>query len=253
MPSATLSSLRLVLHGAAACPIPLKERILDALGAGEVWEFYGFSEAGRVSRIGPDEWRAHPGSAGRPFDGVDVVILDDDGHELPPDETGWIHVVPQAGERFHYRNNPDATAAVTVATRFGDAITGGDLGRLDADGYLYVTDRSAELVVRGGVNVYPRETEDALHEHPAVVDCAAFGVPDDVYGEQLVALVEVAPGSPVTAGDLAAHVRARLAAYKCPEEIRLVVELPRDPNGKVRKGLLREQARRDQEPPSQDP
>ena len=136
-----------------------------------------------------------------------VVILDDDGNELPIGETGWIHVVPAFGDRFHYRNNPDATAAVTAATRFGPAVTGGDLGHLDADGYLYVTDRSAELVVRGGVNIYPRESEDALHTHPAVVDCAAFGVPDDVYGERLVALVELAPGSTITRDELDRHVR----------------------------------------------
>jgi long-chain acyl-CoA synthetase len=240
------SSLRLVLHGAAACPVAVKARALDFLAPAEVWEFYGFSEAGRVSRIGPDEWRAHPGSAGRPFDGVHVVILDDAGNEVPTGETGWIHVVPAHGDRFHYRNNPGATAAVTAATRFGPAVTGGDLGHLDADGYLSVTDRSAELVVRGGVNVYPREAEDALHAHPAVVDCAVFGVPDAVYGERLLALVEVAPGSDLDAPSLDAHVRERLAAYKCPEEIRIVATLPRDPNGKVRKAELRDVARRDQ-------
>jgi len=109
-----------------------------------------------------------------------------------------------------------------------------------------VTDRSAELVVRGGVNVYPRESEDALHAHPAVVDCAVFGVPDAVYGERLLALVEVAPGSDLDAPSLDAHVRERLAAYKCPEEIRIVATLPRDPNGKVRKAELRDVARRDQ-------
>ena len=245
-----LSSLRLVLHGAAACPIAVKERIVDFFAPAEVWEFYGFSEAGRVSRIGPDEWRAHPGSAGRPFEGVHVAILDDAGTELLAGETGWIHVVPGHGDRFHYRNNPDATAAVTAPTRFGPAVTGGDVGHLDADGYLYVTDRSAELVVRGGVNVYPREAEDALHTHPAVVDCAAFGVPDAVYGERLVALVELTPGADVDAGTRWAHVRNRLAAYKCPEEIRIVDTLPRDPNGKVRKTLLREQARAGSEGPA---
>jgi long-chain acyl-CoA synthetase len=241
--SRDLSSLRLVLHGAAACPIAVKERIIDFFSPAEVWEFYGFSEAGRVSRIGPDEWRAHPGSAGRPFEGVHVAILDDAGAELPAGATGWIHVVPAHGDRFHYRNNPDATAAVTAPTRFGPAVTGGDVGHLDADGYLYVTDRSAELVVRGGVNVYPREAEDALHTHPAVVDCAAFGVPDAVYGERLVALVELTPGSALDADALVQHVRGRLAGFKCPEEIRIVDTLPRDPNGKVRKALLREQAR----------
>jgi long-chain acyl-CoA synthetase len=237
-----LSSLRFILHSGAACPMPLKARILDALPNVDIWEFYGFSEAGRVSRIGPDDWREHPGSAGRPFDDVHVAIIDDDGNELPPGSTGWICVVPPAGDTFHYRNNPEATSAITRATRFGTAITGGDLGHLDADGYLYVTDRSVDLVVRGGVNIYPREVEEALHRHAAVSDCAVFGVPDPLHGERLVALVELAPSATGTAAELEAHCRVVLAGFKCPE-VRLTDALPRDPNGKIRKALLRDQAR----------
>jgi long-chain acyl-CoA synthetase len=237
-----IGSLRFVLHSGAACPVPLKERILDALPTVDIWEFYGFSEAGRVSRIGPDDWRAHPGSAGRPFDGVHVVILDDDGNELPPGATGWIYVVPAPGDTFHYRNNPDATAAITRPTRFGDAITGGDLGHVDPDGYVYVTDRSVDLVVRGGVNIYPREVEDALFRHPAVADCAVFGVPDPTHGERLVALVELVDGGSTTPDELERHCRAHLAHFKCPE-VRLTDALPRDPNGKVRKAMLREGGR----------
>jgi len=237
-----LSSLRFVLHSGAACAVPLKARMLDTFPGIDLWEFYGFSEAGRVSRIGPDDWRAHPGSVGRPFDGVSVVILDDDGNEVDAGETGWIYVVPAAGDTFHYRNNPDATAAIGHETRAGHAITGGDIGHVDDDGYLYVTDRSVDLVVRGGVNIYPREIEDALHRHPAVADCAVYGVPDDVYGERVVALVELHPGATTTSDDLEAHCRAHIAEFKCPE-VRLTDMLPRDPNGKVRKGLLRAQAR----------
>ena len=195
-----------------------------------------------MSRIGPAEWREHPGSAGRPFDGVQVAIVDDEGNELPADSTGWICVVPRAGDTFYYRNNPEATTAITRATRFGPAITGGDLGHLDGDGYLYVTDRSVDLVVRGGVNIYPREVEDALHRHAAVSDCAVFGVPDPLHGERLVALVELAPSATVTAAELEDHCRSLLAGFKCPE-VRLTDALPRDPNGKVRKALLRDQAR----------
>jgi long-chain acyl-CoA synthetase len=239
-----VSSLKFILHSGAACPVPLKARILDALPDVDIWEFYGFSEAGRVSRIGPADWREHPGSAGRPFDGVHVVIVGDDGNELPAGSTGWICVVPPPGDTFYYRNNPEATAAIERATRFGPAITGGDLGHLDDDGYVYVTDRSVDLVVRGGVNIYPREVEDALHRHDAVSDCAVFGVPDPVHGEHLVALVELAPHATVTAADLEDHCRSLLAAFKCPE-VRLTEALPRDPNGKVRKALLRAQARGD--------
>ena len=234
-----LSSLRLVLHGAAACPVALKQRILDVLGDVDVCELYGFSEAGRVTRINSEEWRAHPGSCGRPIDGVQVLILDDQGEEVPVGETGTIWVVP-AGGPFHYRGNDEATAAVTRTTRLGLAVTGGDLGRLDADGYLYVTDRSVDLVVRGGVNVYPREVEDALLEHPAIADCAVLGIPDDVYGERILALVETTGGGRVDAHGLDAHCRAHLASFKCPEHYRFVAALPRDPNGKVRKGQLRE-------------
>jgi long-chain acyl-CoA synthetase len=208
-----------------------------------VWEFYGFSEGGRLTRIGPDEWLAHPGSVGRAIEGVHVVVLDDQGDECPPGTPGWVYAVPASGDRFVYRNDPDATAAVTRRTRYGDAVTGGDIGYLDAEGYLYLTDRSAELVVRGGVNLYPSECEQVLHAHPDVVDCAAFGVPDDTYGERLVALVEVAEGATVTGDDLVEFCREHLSAFKCPEEIGIVATLPRDPNGKVRKHELRAQAR----------
>jgi long-chain acyl-CoA synthetase len=240
---AQLASLRLVLHGAASCPVALKRDVLALVGD-IVWEFYGFSEAGRVTRIGPDEWRAHPGSCGRPLDGVEVLILDEDGNELPAGATGTIWVVPGGG-RFHYRGNDAATAAVTRSTRLGQAVTGGDLGHLDADGYLFVTDRSVDLVVRGGVNVYPREVEDVLLEHPAVADCAVVGITDDVYGERLLAIVEPLPALPVPidAATLTDHCRARLASFKCPEGYRFVDALPRDPNGKVRKGQLRDAMR----------
>ena len=132
-----------------------------------------------------------------------IVILDENGAELAAGETGWIYAVPAFGDRFVYRGNPEATAAVSARTSVGDAVTGGDIGYLDDDGYLYITDRSAELVVRGGVNIYPSESEQVLHAHPAVVDCAAFGVPDPVYGEHLIALVEVADGESVTVDELA--------------------------------------------------
>jgi long-chain acyl-CoA synthetase len=238
------SSLRLVLHSAAACPISVKRRAMELFAPAEVWEFYGFSEGGRLTRIGPHEWMTHPGSVGRPIDGVEIVILDENGGELPPGEIGWIYAVPAFGDRFVYRGNPEATAAVTANTSVGQAVTGGDIGYLDADGYLYITDRSAELVVRGGVNIYPSESEQVLHAHPSVVDCAAFGVPDPVYGEHLIALVEIAEAANITPANLIEYCHAHLSDYKCPEEIRIVDALPRDPNGKVRKTELREQARR---------
>lgn len=251
--SRDLSSLRLVLHSAATCPIAVKRRAIEFFAPAPVWEFYGFSEGGRLTRIGPDEWLEHPGSVGRPIEGVQIVILDETGGELPAGQTGWVYAVPAHGDRFVYRGDAEATAAVTARTSVGDAVTGGDIGYLDGDGYLYITDRSAELVVRGGVNIYPSESEQVLHAHDAVIDCAAFGVPDPVYGEHLVAWVEVVDGAGVTVAELLAHCHEHLSSYKCPEEIRVVDALPRDPNGKVRKADLRARARADAARPPPPP
>jgi long-chain acyl-CoA synthetase len=228
------SSIRLVLHAAAPCPISVKRRILDALPSAEIWEFYGASEGG-VSRISSAEWRERPGSVGRPWPGVKVTIRDDDGNVLDDGETGLVYMTSPGG-RFSYHKDPSKTDAAWL----GDTYTLGDVGHLDPDGYLYLTDRAADVVIRGGVNIYPAEIEQALATHPAVVDCAVFGVPDARSGESLRALVELR--TPTDAADLIEHCRAHLAVYKCPQEIIEVPELPRDPSGKVRKRQLRDQA-----------
>ncbi|HMC43356.1 MAG TPA: AMP-binding protein, partial [Acidimicrobiales bacterium] len=229
-----LSSLRLIVHAAAPCPTGVKRRMIDELPSAEIWELYGASEGG-ATRISPQEWLERPGSVGLPWPGVRVSILDSEGRELPPGGTGLVYISPPGGARFHYHNDVDKTAG---AWR-DDAFTVGDVGHLDDDGYLYITDRASDMVIRGGVNVYPREAEDALYAHPAVVDCAVFGVPDPVLGERLKAVVELrAPG--VGAEDLISHCRARLANFKCPEILEIVDTLPRDPNGKVLKRLLRD-------------
>jgi len=229
-----LSSLRLIVHAAAPCPTGVKRRIIEELPTAEIWELYGASEGG-ATRISPQEWLARPGSVGLPWPGVGVKILDEEGRELPPDRTGLVYVVPPGGAGFHYHNDTDKTAS---AWR-GDAFTVGDVGHLDEDGYLFITDRASDMVIRGGVNVYPREAEDALYAHPGVVDCTVFGVPDPVLGERLKAMVELRDTG-VTAEDLLAHCRDRLAGFKCPEIVELVDTLPRDPNGKVLKRLLRD-------------
>jgi long-chain acyl-CoA synthetase len=230
-----LSSLRLIVHGGAPCPSSVKRRILDALASTAVWELYGASEGG-ATRISPEEWRAHPGSVGLPWPGVEVRILDDDGRPKPAGEPGIVYIAPAGGARFHYHDDDDKTAE---AWR-DDAFTVGDIGYLDPDGYLYLTDRASDMVLRGGVNVYPREIEEVLYTHPAVVDCAVFGVPDERFGEALRAVVEVR--SPVTKDELRAHLAGTLADFKVPSEIEFVDELPRNPNGKVMKRWLREQA-----------
>jgi long-chain acyl-CoA synthetase len=229
------SSLRLIVHGAAPCPVDVKRRIMDMLASAEIWELYGASEGG-ATRISPAEWRVRPGSVGLPWPGVEIRILDDDGRVLPAGEAGHVYVRPPGGARFHYHDDPDKTAQ---AWR-DDAFTVGDVGYLDDDGYLFLTDRATDMVIRGGVNIYPREIEEVLFTHPAIVDCAVFGVPDERFGEQLTAVVETRAA--VTAEDLQSYVRDRLADYKVPATFDFVDELPRNPNGKVMKRLLRDAA-----------
>ncbi|MBM3660159.1 MAG: AMP-binding protein [Actinobacteria bacterium] len=229
-----LSSLRLIVHAGAPCPVPVKRRIIEALAPCEIAELYGMSEGG-ATRISMAEWLARPGSVGLPWPGVDVRILDELGDDVPTGTAGLIYVMPPGGARFHYHDDDEKTSG---AWR-DDAFTVGDVGYLDADGYLFLTDRAADMVIRGGVNIYPREIEEVLYTHPAVVDCAVFGVPDERLGEQLMAVVETR--EPVTADDLAAYCRERLADFKVPARVELVDELPRQPNGKVLKRVLREQ------------
>jgi acyl-CoA synthetase (AMP-forming)/AMP-acid ligase II len=227
-----ISSLRLIVHAAAPCPVAVKRRIIDVLAPAAIHELYGASEGG-ATRISPEEWLAHPGSVGKPWPGVEVRIVDDAGRQVGPGEQGLIYVTPMGTWKFHYHNDPEKTSS---AWR-DDAFTVGDIGYLDDEGYLYITDRASDMVLWGGVNIAPREVEEVLHTHPGVVDCAVFGVPDARDGEHLKAVVEARPD--VTADDLAGHVRERLADYKVPREWELVDQLPRDPSGKVLKRLLR--------------
>jgi len=229
-----LSSLRLVVHAGAPCPVPVKYRIIEALAPCEISELYGMSEGG-ATKITMAEWLARPGSVGTPWPGTEVRILDEFGDEVPIGTPGLIYVRPAGGMRFHYHDDDDKTSG---AWR-DDAFTVGDVGYVDAEGYLFLTDRAADMVIRGGVNVYPREIEDVLYTHPAVVDCAVFGIPDERLGEQLMAVVEVRTA--VTPDELTAFLRERLADFKVPARVELVAELPRQPNGKVLKRVLREQ------------
>jgi long-chain acyl-CoA synthetase len=237
LPGSTLAalnvrSLSLVVHGGAPCPVSIKHKIMAAFPDTAFHELYGASEGG-ATRISPDEWLTHPGSVGRPWPGVEVRVLGDDGRPCPPDEDGVIYIRPPSAQHFSYRNDPDATQEAWV----DDAFTVGDIGHLSADGYLTVTDRVSDMVLWGGVNIAPREIEEALYEHPDVVDCAVFGIPDARDGEHLKAVVELR--APVATDALAAHVRGRLADYKVPHVWEIVEELPRDLNGKVLKRLLR--------------
>jgi long-chain acyl-CoA synthetase len=230
-----LSSLRRVLHAAAPCPPDVKRRIMDVFPPGSVWEFYGATE-GPGTIIPPDEWLAKPGSVGRPWPGVTVKILDDEGRECAPGEVGTIYLSSRGGARFRYHNAEEKTAA---AFR-GDFFTVGDIGHLDGDGYLFISDRKHDMIISGGVNIYPREIEYVVIEHPDVIDVAVLGVPNARWGESVVAVVEARTGSSLDAAALQAWCRERMADYKVPRHVELVGELPRDPNGKVLKRFLRE-------------
>jgi acyl-CoA synthetase (AMP-forming)/AMP-acid ligase II len=229
-----LSSLELLVHAAAPCPPDVKRATIEWLGP-IVYEFYSGSEGAGFCAIGPEEWLAHPGSVGRSLLGT-VHIVDDDGRELGVGEEGQVWF--ESATRFEYHRDPAKTASAWNDRGWS---TLGDIGHLDADGYLYLTDRVANTIISGGVNIYPREAEDVLIGHPAVLDVAVIGVPDAEMGQRVVAYVQLAPGS---AGDealatqLVAWCRERLTHYKCPAEVRFVDDLPRLPTGKLLKRNL---------------
>jgi long-chain acyl-CoA synthetase len=230
-----LSSVRKIMHAAAPCPPDVKRRIMAVFPPDSVWEFYGATE-GPGTIIGPDEWFRKPGSVGRPWPGVTVKVLDDDGRDCAPGVVGTIYLSTRGGRRFRYHNAEEKTAA---AFR-DDFFTVGDMGYLDPDGYLFIADRKHDMIISGGVNVYPLEIEHVLAAHPDVVDVAVLGLPDARWGESIMAVIEQRPGSALTADDAQAWTRERIADYKVPRRVEFVGELPRDPNGKVLKRFLRE-------------
>lgn len=230
-----LSSLRMVLHSAAPCPVPVKQAMMDWWGP-IIHEYYAGTEDVGSTHITPQEWLEHPGSIGRPLD--ECHILGADGEELPDGEPGAVYF--KSANQMTYHNDPDKTASVTSEQGWR---TMGDIGYRDADGYLYLTDRQAHMIISGGVNIYPQETENVLACHPAVADVAVIGVPDQEMGEAVKAVVQAADPARADADlarELVAYCRDRLAAYKCPRSVDFVEELPRDPNGKLYKRRLRE-------------
>jgi fatty-acyl-CoA synthase len=229
------SSLRIAIHGAAPCPVSVKQRMLDWWGP-IIYEYYSGTEDVGSTAIGPEEWLAHPGSVGKPLTVCHVV--GDDGTELPPGQPGLVYF--EGGRPFAYHNDPDKTESITHPLGWR---TLGDIGYLDSDGYLYLTDRHSHLIISGGVNIYPQEAESVLAGHPAVADVAVIGVPDVEMGESVKAVVQ--PVDPADAGpelkaELLAYCRSQLAGYKCPRTVDFTDVLPRQPNGKLYKRLLQE-------------
>ncbi|MDV6014151.1 acyl-CoA synthetase [Haloechinothrix sp. LS1_15] len=231
-----VSSLRNVIHGAAPCPNEVKRQMLDWWGP-VVTEYYAATEGGGTA-ISGEEWLRKPGSVGRPWPGSTVKILDDDGNELPAGDVGTVYM-RMGSSSFEYHKDRQKTEKSKV----GDMFTLGDVGYLDEDGYLYLCDRKSDMIISGGVNIYPAEIEGELVVHPKVADVAVFGVPNDDWGEEIKAVVQPAPGvspSEELTGELLEHARGRLAKFKLPRSIDYLDELPRDPNGKLYKRKLRD-------------
>ena len=230
-----VSSLECVIHAAAPCPVDVKHRMMKWFGP-IIHEYYGGTEGFAGTTIGPEEWLARPGSVGRPLTPVHVVS--DDGAELPIGESGELYF--EGGPDFEYFKDAAKTASVSNERGWR---TLGDVGFVDEDGYLYLTDRSTFTVISGGVNIYPQEAENLLVMHPKLVDAAVFGVPNDEFGEEVKAVVQplagVTPG-PELEAELIDYCRAHLAGFKCPRTVEFDAELPRDPNGKLYKRRIRE-------------
>jgi long-chain acyl-CoA synthetase len=234
-----ISTLRSVIHGAAPCPVPVKQALIEWLGP-IVWEYYAATE-GTGSFVDPHTWMAKPGTVGKPAPGQ-VMIGDEAGTELPVGTTGLVYLKAPPRGRFEYFKDEGKTSS----TYRGDYFTLGDVGHVDDDGYLFLTDRTANLIISGGVNIYPAEVDAVLIEHPAVGDVATIGIPDTEWGEQVLSVVELQPGvgaSAALADELIEHCRGRLAHFKCPRRVEFTDELPRQDNGKIYKRLLRDRYR----------
>jgi long-chain acyl-CoA synthetase len=231
--------LQCVLHGAAPCPRWAKEAMIDWWGP-VITEYYGATEGG-LTVIGADEWLNHRGSVGRPLPVYAAEARDEQGQVLPPGETGTIYFRSLLGsETFRYHNDDAKTAAAHAEP---GVFTLGDVGHVDGEGYVWLTDRKNDLIISGGVNIYPAEIEQVLSSHPAVADVGVFGIPNEEWGEEVKAAVELLPGNEPSddlAGELIAYCREHLAAYKCPRSIDFEDELPRHPTGKLYKRLLRD-------------
>ncbi len=236
-----VSSLKMAVHAAAPCPVDVKRKMLEWWGE-VIHEYYAGTEGNGFVYCSPGDWLAHPGSVGKPIN-CTIHIVDDEGHELGVGEEGGIYFespTPAGGSAFEYHNDPEKTAN----SYLGDWSTLGDIGKLDEDGFLYLTDRKANMIISGGVNIYPQEAENVLTMHPKVQDVAVFGVPNTDFGEEVKAVVQpidMSEASEALERELVAYCRDHLADVKCPRSIDFREELPRHPTGKLYKRLLKDE------------
>ena len=235
------SSLQTAIHAAAPCPIPIKEQMIDWWGP-VIYEYYAGSEGNGFCQLNSEEWLAHKGSVGTALTGI-LHICDEEGNEVPVGESGSIFFEqPEDAPGFEYYNDPKKTSESRHPVH-KNWTTLGDVGKLDEDGYLYLTDRKAFMIISGGVNIYPQETENLLITHPKVADVAVIGVPNEDFGEEVKAVVQ--PANWADAGDalaeeLIAFCKESLSAIKCPRTVDFDKELPRHPTGKLYKRLVRD-------------
>ena len=232
------SSLECIVHAAAPCPVHVKQAMIEWLGP-IITEYYGATEANGFTFCDSAQWLAHPGTVGRTILG-ELLILDDNGEPCPVGADGTIWF--RGATAFSYFHDPAKTAGSRDAG--GTASTVGDIGHVDEEGYLYLTDRKSYMIISGGVNIYPQETENFLSGHPAVLDVAVIGVPNEDLGEEVKAVVQLAnpaAAGPELAAELIGYCRGSLAHFKCPRTVDFVAELPRYPTGKLYKRILREQ------------
>jgi acyl-CoA synthetase (AMP-forming)/AMP-acid ligase II len=231
-----LSSLKVAIHAAAPCPIPVKEQMIAWWGP-VIYEYYAGTEGNGFCAVNSTEWLAHKGTVGRAMLGV-LKIVGEDGNEVPAGTDGAVYF--EGGPAFEYHNDKSRTGDAYNTKGWS---TLGDVGHVDADGYLYLTDRKAFMIISGGVNIYPQETENVLIGHPKVADVAVIGVPNEDFGEEVKAVVQpvdMADAGPELADELMAYCRSHLSPIKCPRSIDFDPELPRHPTGKLYKRLVRD-------------
>jgi long-chain acyl-CoA synthetase len=230
-----VSSLKFIVHAAAPVSPAVKQQMIEWWGP-IINEYYGATETGMVVFCDSREWLSHPGTVGKPIPEADVRVIDANGNSLPPGEIGEVVARVNSLADFTYhcdeQKRRDSEKVGLIAP--------GDIGYFDKDGYLYLCDRAKDMVISGGVNIYPAEVEAELHKMPGVADCAIFGIPDEEFGEAVCAVVLTQPGQALTESEVRAYLRGKVAGYKVPKRVDFVSELPREDSGKIFKRKLRE-------------